>query len=66
MCACYKTKILPEVRAADSVLTPSWNAEGASITNLCEICMSHCVTALTSTYVSAGEALGRARNNTHS
>ena len=66
ICACYKTKILPEIHAADLVLTPSWNAEGVSVTNLCEICMSHCVTPLSCTYVSAGEVLGRARSYTHS
>lgn len=32
MCAYYKTKILPEMYAADLVLTPSWNAEGALTT----------------------------------
>lgn len=66
MCACYKTKIVPEVCAADLVLTPSWNAEGALMTNLYEIGMSHCVTPLTFTCVSAGEVLGEAKNNTHS
>lgn len=64
--ACYKARMLPGMYAADLVLTPSWNAEGALITNLCEIYMSHCVTPHTFTYVSAGEVLGRARNNTRS
>lgn len=42
MCACYKTKTLPEMYAADLVLTPSWNAEGASIANLCEnVCVTY-------------------------
>lgn len=63
VCAGYKPKILPETYAADLVLyLPGVLEEPRS--QISAKYMSHCVTPLTFTYVSAGEALGRARSNT--